>query len=111
MTAATRRMAVPIVWNKVACTTSSAVSGASTERDDPPGSCSASRYANTAVAVSRAMYTAVGWARRRTSVSCSAWRLATALAASPTLSTGTGRTGKPFMSCIPGGLVGGGIQG
>jgi hypothetical protein len=27
------------------------------------------------------MYTAVGWARRRTTVSCSAWRLATALAA------------------------------
>ena len=55
VTAATRRMAVPIVWNKVACTTSSAVSGASTERDDPPGNCSASRYANTAVRVSRAM--------------------------------------------------------
>ena len=55
VTAATRRKAVPIVWNKVACTTSSAVSGASTERDDPPGNCSASRYANTAVRVSRAM--------------------------------------------------------
>src|SRR2546425_4028024 len=100
-------MAVPIVWNKVACTTSSAVSGASTERDDPPGSCSAIRYANTAVAVSRATYTAVGCARRRTSVSCSAWRLAAAMAASPTLSPGTGRTGKPFMSCNQG-LVGGG---
>ena len=55
MTAATRRMAVPMVWNKVAWTTSNAVSGASTERVDPPGSCSASRYANTAVTVSRAM--------------------------------------------------------
>ena len=99
MTAATRRMALLIVWNKVAWTTSSAVSGASTERAEPPGSCCATRYANTAVTVSRATYTAVGWARRRTTVSCSAWRLATALAASPTLSTGTGRTGKPFMSC------------
>ena len=96
MTAATRRMALPMVWNKVACTTSSAVSGASTERGDPPGSCSASRYANTAVTVSRAMYTAVGCARRRTSVSCSAWRLATALAASPTLSTGHGTDGETF---------------
>ena len=55
MTAATRRMAVPMVWNKVAWTTSNAVSGASTERADPPGSCSASRYANTAVTVSRVM--------------------------------------------------------
>jgi hypothetical protein len=43
VTAATRRMALLIVWNKVACTTSSAVSGASTSRDDPPGSCRASR--------------------------------------------------------------------
>ncbi len=101
VTPTTRWIALRIVWYSVACTTSSAVSGASTERADPPGSCSASRYANTAVAVSRAMYTAVGWARRRTSVSCSAWRLATALAASPTLSTGTERTGKPFMSYIP----------
>ena len=55
MTAATRRMAVPMVLNKVACTTSNAVSGASTERGDPPGSCRASRYANTAVTVSLAM--------------------------------------------------------
>src|ERR1700760_655877 len=104
-------MAGPMVLNKVACTTSSAVSGASTERGDPPGSACAIRYANTAVAVSLAMYTAVGWARRRTTVSCSAWRLATALAATPTFSTGIGRTGKPFMSCIYRGLVGGGIQG
>jgi hypothetical protein len=30
-------------------------------------------------------------------VSCSTWRLATALAASPTLSPDPGSTGKPFM--------------
>ena len=102
MTAATRRMAVPMVWNKVACTTSSAVSGASTERGDPPGSCSAIRYANTAVAVSLATYTAVGWARRRTTVSCSAWRLATALAAAPTFSTGTGTDGETLHELYTG---------
>jgi hypothetical protein len=101
VTPTTRWTALRIVWNRVACTTSSAVSGASTSRDDAPGSCNASRYANTAVSVSRVMYTAVGWARRRTSVSCSACRLATALAAPPTLSPGTWRTRKPFMCCTP----------
>ena len=40
--------------------------------------------------VIRVMYTAAGCARRRTRVSCSAWRLATALAASPTLFAGPG---------------------
>jgi len=108
VTPTTRWTALRIVWNRVACTTSSAVSGASTSRDDAPGSRNASRYANTAVSVSRVMYTAVGWARRRTSVSCSAWRLATALAASPTLSPGTWRTRKPFMDLHTVELVGSG---
>jgi hypothetical protein len=97
----TRCTALRMVWNRLACTTRSAVSGASTDRTDPPGNCSASRYANTAVNVIRVTYTAAGWARRRTSVSCSAWRRATALAASLTLSAGTGRTKKPFMGSIP----------
>ena len=43
VTPTTRWMALRMVWNSVACTTSSAVSGAITERDDAPGSCSASR--------------------------------------------------------------------
>ena len=99
-------MAVRIVWNKVACTTSSAVSGASTDAGDAARQLQREQVGEHRRGVSRVMYTAVGWARRRTSVSCSACRLATALAASPTLSTGTGRTGKPFMSCIPGAVSG-----
>ena len=53
VTPMTRWMALRMVWNSVACATSSAVRGASTPRADAPGSRNASRYANTAVRVSR----------------------------------------------------------
>src|SRR5256714_10623603 len=66
-TLTTRWSALRIVWYMVACTMSSAVSGASTGCG-LTGSCSATREANAAVTVSRAMYAAGGWARRRTRV-------------------------------------------
>ncbi len=43
VTLATLRMPLRIVWYRLACSTSSAVSGASTGRDVPTGTSSASR--------------------------------------------------------------------
>ncbi len=62
--------------------TSSAVSGASTGRE-LTGSSSASRYASTAVLARRAMVTAVGCVRCRTTVSVTGVRCAMARAAAP----------------------------
>lgn len=62
-TAATRRTALRSVWYSVTCTTSNAVNGASTGRDVPPGSASATTYAKTAVLARRAIVSAAGWAR------------------------------------------------
>src|ERR1700722_8604059 len=82
-TAATRRTALRTVWYRETRATSMAVRGASTGRGVLDGSASAIRYANTAVPASRAMVSAVGWARYRTTVRVSGARWATVRAAAP----------------------------